>query len=579
MKPKIVLCIVSIFILALLLRVYNYNNYPLGFDQVQILENAEKIKSGDFTLVGPRTGPADMFTGPLIYYVCALLLVIIPSPWVIVATSVFLAFLTGIFLYLLLRRYVKQEKLFIVYFSIWALSPYIIYLDRIPWNPNLSFLSSILVFFPLLKIAKEKSFELVDCVLISLGIFLGYQAHFSGLLLFPLSIISALMFLKFTQKSVLLILSSCLGFLSTLLPTIIFDLRNNFPNLKGLIFFFDDKVDPDKTVLLIRLLTNLLTTVLHFGEFLMRGNISITLTFLSLFFFLGYVYMQVKQGRIKDSVNKFLLIWLLSFPLLYVFYLGNIPEYYYLAQFPAVIYILANFISENFSRETTYVFILGTIFLAASNVQAYAYRDGLTIENQILASNRIKAIAANAGVKEIIYDMGIVDHLGLEYLLKNIKFNDRGESVHVIFPYKKDSFKSYVFNNLAIWIDPRKPELNNLFTDEYIISSTKEYQILRDEYRNTGFHTDINYKIFQKEGYEHVGDIMIFLKDDNNNEYKNLRNLYDKKIDPNKYKSFVYKDQPVYLDRVGENMVVYRPVSEEFDLTNCIKRITIYFSK
>ncbi len=53
--------------------------YPLDrlfeFDQNQIAVFAKQIIDKNFTLIGPRTGPAQFFTGPLIYYLGAILLV------------------------------------------------------------------------------------------------------------------------------------------------------------------------------------------------------------------------------------------------------------------------------------------------------------------------------------------------------------------------------------------------------------------------------------------------------------------------------------------------------------------------
>ena len=56
--------VAAVIIAGAFFRAYMPEAYIFGFDQVQILTNAEAITNGDLTLIGPRTGPADMFTGP-----------------------------------------------------------------------------------------------------------------------------------------------------------------------------------------------------------------------------------------------------------------------------------------------------------------------------------------------------------------------------------------------------------------------------------------------------------------------------------------------------------------------------------
>lgn len=60
-----------LFLVAAFFRTFSFQRFPFNFDQIQIAENSQKIFSGDLVLIGPRTGPAAMFTGPLIYYVAA----------------------------------------------------------------------------------------------------------------------------------------------------------------------------------------------------------------------------------------------------------------------------------------------------------------------------------------------------------------------------------------------------------------------------------------------------------------------------------------------------------------------------
>ncbi len=131
---------------GLLLRLSALFIWPFGFDQVQILEAVDKILSGDPTLIGPRTGPAQMFTGPLIYYLTAFFYLLRFSYYSLIVSTLSIALLTGLSIYFLIKRYFGYRFAIIALF-IWSFSEFFISIDQVTWNPNLTFLASSLVFF------------------------------------------------------------------------------------------------------------------------------------------------------------------------------------------------------------------------------------------------------------------------------------------------------------------------------------------------------------------------------------------------------------------------------------------------
>ena len=171
--------LILFLIIGILFRSYAWQAFSLSFDQVQILTNAEKIISGKLTLIGPRTGPANTFTGPLIYYLAALLIALFGSIKTAVLLPIILSTVTGLILYYLSIQYL-DKKTALFSFIIWSISPLLINLDRILWNPNLSLMAFAFVFYPLIF---AKKINKVDLLLIALGSFLSYQAHFSAFLL------------------------------------------------------------------------------------------------------------------------------------------------------------------------------------------------------------------------------------------------------------------------------------------------------------------------------------------------------------------------------------------------------------
>lgn len=100
-------------------------------------------------------------------------------------------------------------------------------------EPQLDDISLITSFFPLLK-TKNNTLNYLALVA---GGFLAYQAHFSGFLLVVLVGISV----PFMHKSWKHLIAVGFGLLLSLVPTIIFDMRNNFLNWRGLIDLFSTK--------------------------------------------------------------------------------------------------------------------------------------------------------------------------------------------------------------------------------------------------------------------------------------------------------------------------------------------------
>ena len=167
-KYKIILLVFLIgFILRLLLpmeRVFN-------FDQDQIALNAMNIVKGDWTALGPQTSHMSFYTGPLIYYWAAVFYGLtgghpLANTLTSAAIYVFSFWLIWYFFKSLLPLKITQ-----LYLAIFALSPYLVQLNRITWNPNFSFLSGSLVLATLLK---------PNQLSLWLGMFLAYQSNFSG---------------------------------------------------------------------------------------------------------------------------------------------------------------------------------------------------------------------------------------------------------------------------------------------------------------------------------------------------------------------------------------------------------------
>jgi len=277
-------------IIALTFRSYHWPSSVFGFDQVQILTNAEQIIAGKLTLIGPRTGPADTFTGPAIYYLTAISLLLVSPTQAVILLPLLLSAATGLIIYYLSKCYLGKKTASVAT-AIWAISPILLNLDRIFWNPNLSLMAFALVVIPLFS---SKKVQKIDLYLIALGSFLAYQAHFSAFLLIPAVLLTILI----NKRPKIIFLASLSGLAISLLPTLLFDLRHNFLNIKGIWDFINHESGGfDTDIFLQNFYLNLRLTLDIFARLLYHGKNSSIRSWLGFLLLLICFFIGKKQNR------------------------------------------------------------------------------------------------------------------------------------------------------------------------------------------------------------------------------------------------------------------------------------------
>ena len=469
--------ILGILTIAMLLRGYNIHNYGLGFDQIQILQNAEKIAQADFTLIGPVTGPANMHTGPLIYYIAGAIYWIFPSPYSVAITALLIALITGVTLALLTKRYIPSMIHTIL--AIWGLSPFVIHLDRIPWNPNLTLLASTCVFFPFVRSHKKGALKLVDHLVVSLGIFLGYQAHFSGLFLLPLAI--ALLFLK--QRRSFGYLFLYLGALAiSLSPTILFDLRYEMRNYNGVVELFNNRVGNTDGSVISQLLSNIKITVENIGKMIFKSSSYALIITTGLAMFAIHSFQSI-----KTNIKQVTYIWIALIIIGFSLYRYSMPEYYFTIQFPAIFVLIASLVSTFSSKTKRIIIILFTLYTTTHIINTYSQPDSFSISNQIELSNEINNIITANPKMQIVYDMEMDNAIALEYLIDTTQTENHSNQpsplIHIVYPYQSDHKKVKIYQKYAYWLDYRtQPTMNYLETDEFILKMEKPIQLYKDYY-------------------------------------------------------------------------------------------------
>jgi len=244
-KEKYISFLFFILFLAAFLRLYRITGYMefLGDQARDVLIVRDFLKNGNFFFIGPQTSIGNMYLPPFYYYLIAPALFLANySP---VGPAIFIALLGVLTVFLV---YFVGKKLFsseagLVAAFLYAISPSVIRYSNFSWNPNIMPLCSLLTIYSLYQIWQKGKIKWL--IPLSVCLVMGLNAHYLSLLLIPLSGLFVLLsYLKLKtkpkkQKKLIRWSFIALGiFLLSLLPLVLFDLRNNGQNIGAIIEFF-----------------------------------------------------------------------------------------------------------------------------------------------------------------------------------------------------------------------------------------------------------------------------------------------------------------------------------------------------
>lgn len=505
-------------ILGLVFRTFKFEQFPFNFDQIQIAENSQKISSGDLVLIGPRTGPAAMFTGPLIYYIAAPFQFLLSDPYVVVAATISISIITSLILLILLKTYL-HEKTAQVFFFLWAVSPLLYWFDRVPWNPNLTMLASSLVFLPL----TSEKFSLKEALFISLGVFFGYQAHFSGLLLFPLALVSLIQMqgLKIFKKWQ--IWSIPAAFISSLVPTILFDFKHNWMNVNGLLSLLSNKDSVDNFGIFTRMIEKFYIIVETVGKVFIAESTPLLHVCVGLFFLLSSISLLKRNDLRKNLRIPFL--WLMVIGIVFAVYRHSTPEYYFFILLSPILFIVSAVLSEIPNKK---LFFMGSVFVLYSGWTFFSTlqkNQGFNIFEQYQTVSFIKRVQASTGLKEIVFDVSPVDSEGIRYLLsqEEILFSPNGNIVHVQFPYSGSLQANERYSrNMAVWIDTRTDSQSSyIISDWFILKYPKYLEVYETNNLEEKRGAEVAYVVFS--GQQKISTILLINKEKSSEVFNQIR--------------------------------------------------------
>lgn len=510
------LLVTFLLIIGLVVRIFQPGNYVFGFDQVQILQKAQEITQKDFTLVGPRTGPADLFTGPLVYYVTAVFFFVMhQSPYALVGLTATLSFATGLSFYLLASR-ALDKSMAVKLLAVWSCAPFFINFDRIAWNPLLSLLSSALVFFSLVSILKRNKVSWIDVVLIFIGCFLGYQAHFSTLIL---PVLVGICFLMFKRKYIWLVIVALAGLALSVVPTLLFDLKQNWHNTRGLLSFFTNKDKVESSFDIGRLINDFKISFENIGKVFFSGY---DFTFIMLFGFLILIAVgvMIKRNERNRQLLLLSLVWIAFIALSFSFYRETKPEYYYLVQFPAILLLLLEvmktFLEVKLERALLLFFcaygVIHSLFLQWD-------KNEFGLQAQYDAGVSIRSRVESGNISRVRYAMKPIEAQGIEYFaVTTASLNPQGYALNVIYPVASDQLVVAKYGKIGLWEDNKKQTDKNYLTRQsYLIKTPLNISLLEDHYVPEDFEGSTVYRLIKDN--TDLGQLLIVIsRGDNSNQ-------------------------------------------------------------
>ncbi len=234
------LLIILVLLFALFLRTYNLSATMTfledeGRDLLVVHRMLDTFRPA---LIGPQTSTGNMYLGPLYYYLITPALFLAQmnplGPVIFIALT---GVLTAWLLYYLGTKWFGKSAGMLAALM-YALLPLPVIFTRNSWNPNLAPLISLLMLAYLVKIVQHKIFVKKDFLILGLLAGALVQLHYMALL-FLVGVGLALIYYLHNSLPTILrgVCVALVGFIITLSPFILFEIRNDYVNTHALTRF------------------------------------------------------------------------------------------------------------------------------------------------------------------------------------------------------------------------------------------------------------------------------------------------------------------------------------------------------
>ncbi len=213
-------------------------NFLFNMDNARdMVDVREMVILKHLRLTGPNSAITGLYNGPGWYYILAVpFLLTVGNPYAEVLMMIFLWFIGGIFLILLVKRFDIWAQIFAT--LCWILSNYIVLTTLYAFNPNpLVFLTPVFIFC-LEKYILTNSLVYSLLVFLIAGLLFNLEMNFGVFI--PVIILSSI--LLSGRKNLIKKRQFILGvlvFMASLLPQFLFDLKHHFVMTNSVIQFLE----------------------------------------------------------------------------------------------------------------------------------------------------------------------------------------------------------------------------------------------------------------------------------------------------------------------------------------------------
>lgn len=354
-------------------------NYLFGFDQGEHFEAVKKIVvDHKLTLIGTEVGGiGGFFQGPLWYYILAIPFILTQgNPY----GAMILMFVVGaltIALSVTFGRKIFDPTTSLAIGILIATSPAIIAQSRFIWPPFVVSLLSVFTIFFLYKVLQRlgKFFPLLA---FTIGLIFHFEIATGATLLIQLLIISPIFIIR-KVASLRFYIFSLLSFLSTQIGLLMFDLRHDFINTKGIINLFLNSNRGDFAINRIDLIVN--HTHVFKQNFLSSFQMSEMLWPILLLILAIGLILYFNDAKIKNA-QKLLILYLVTSPLtlfiVFIFYSSPMWEWWILELIIFYCFLFGVIFTYLFKNKFMRFFVMGiyiVLFLSFVNKTIFFYKN------------------------------------------------------------------------------------------------------------------------------------------------------------------------------------------------------------
>ncbi len=336
LEKKELILILILLAIAAFLRFYKLGSYMtfLGDEGRDALIIKDLLENRNIPFIGPPTSVGTIYLGPFYYYMMAFPMAIFWLNPVAAASQVALiGVLTVWLVFYLTKLWFGKEAGFVAGF-LYAISPVTVMYSRSSWNPNPLPFFTLLGVLSLYKLRKTSNGWWL--ILTGFSLAAAIQMHYLALILVPIFGFMYLyqLSLHFRNKIKVnnLLMGTVFGFVTfwaMMLPLILFDLKHEYLNFRGIVEMFSSSssvsiTDTNPLIRIGQIYSNTLIGDHIAGK---HPTLSLLVSVLILIPFLVSIYKKVTRQEFR-WVYLMLGIWLIGGVIGLSFYKQEIYDHY-----------------------------------------------------------------------------------------------------------------------------------------------------------------------------------------------------------------------------------------------------------